>query len=595
MSIYRLTEGDKKIFQKYKETGNPNWITSYYLKSESTGTWWNPDALSDKWKNGYEAIRQHWISIGRPNKFEFLGNEKRTYLVVEGYNRNHPRFHDHHGFLFQPWQLELFHSKARVNTIVGGYGCGKTLGGITSMLVDSITLPGYRGLVLAPNATQVGEIFEQAMSLMYETEYLKRFLVKAVEKPHPLIVFSNDYVGESKIQFFPIGDAKGVKKVLTLTVDEVLIDQSEQLFNIQEIVRVVGSRMRGTYRGRPRKGKMTFLANADDNPALWEQYDEAEKNPRRYFSLSPKTSDNPFITDQQLLDIMEDVGGDKESIRVHMEGGRPITGGAHFSREALELLRSPILDAEMARLIESGKTTNYEYETANKVGVVSWRLPPVKGHRYLVVADPGYGNPPKRNAPVIGVWDYTDFPSTPARLIGFHWVYGNNSPWPWIEKYTSLVKLYNAETSNAIDDTGMQSFYTRVVSELSAVNATGMSLAGQYKFGYLNIAKSIMNRGLLQSPSISGVFTQLSRYEIEDKEMPQDIVMMFLIAVGWLESQFFISSYRGEAQSPVENSRYDRRIDRVEKTARSLSARGVSARYAHLRKVERLSKPYYDD
>ena len=52
--------------------------------------------------------------------------------------------------------------------------------------------------------------------------------------------------------------------------------------------------------------------------------------------MSPKTWDNPFITDDQLDEIKQDVGGDAESIRVYMEGGRPITGGEHFSAETLQ-------------------------------------------------------------------------------------------------------------------------------------------------------------------------------------------------------------------------------------------------------------------
>lgn len=539
--LHALTEGELEIFKRYKETGNPNVFTSFYLRGESTGTWWNPGAINERWSKGYDTLRAIWISKGKPGRFEYgKAGQERSYRVIPDEDPEYPRFHDHHGFLFQPWQLDLFKAEQRIRVVVGGFGCGKTYAGIASMLVKAATLPGYRGLVLAPNSTMTGEVHQQAERIMYGTRYAERFLIKSTERPFPKLVIGNDHVGESMIQFFPIGDSVGVKKILTLTIDECLIDQSEQLDNIREVVRAVGSRMRGDYNGRVLESKMTFLANADENDELWDLYDETQTDPDRVWSISPRTWDNPFITDEQIEAIKKDVGGDEESIRVHMEGGRPITGGEHFSQETLALCKSDLLDDLMRKAVEDN-LEGHVYNKADKIGVWEWALPPEKNRKYLVVADPGYDNPPRRNSAVIMVFDYTDFPEGPAQIRAFYWVFGNNSPWPWIDKFIHCVQTYDAFWSNAIDDTGMQSYYTRVIAELQAVNANGLSLTRATKMGYLNLAKSMAAKGLFKFPSISRLFRQLSRYRLPDDNLDQDIVMTLLLAAGWLESVFYTS------------------------------------------------------
>ena len=73
-------------------------------------------------------------------------------------------------------------------------------------------------------------------------------------------MIGNDFVGpDNTITFVPIGDAKGVRKVLTLTIDAAVVDQTEQLDNVREMIRVIGTRMRGSYRGRDMLGRMIFL------------------------------------------------------------------------------------------------------------------------------------------------------------------------------------------------------------------------------------------------------------------------------------------------------------------------------------------------
>lgn len=563
--LHKLTDGEMAIIRKAEITNNPNYITGFFLKNEASGTWWRPGAESERWFKGYETLYTVWSQQGHPDTFEYghPGNE-RKYRTVYPPEGGDPMFHDHHGFLFQPWQLNMYNRRQRIGVVVGGFGCGKSVGAGVMQLVKAVIVPGFRSVVLAPNSTMTTEIFTQLIRLIHGTPYADRFLIKSRERPFPEITIGNDYVGTNLIQFFPIGDAVGVKKILTLTLHEAMIDQAEQLDNIKEIVRAVGSRFRGVGGdGRAIRGKMTFLANADVNEELWNLYDEHEKDPDRVWVANPSTWDNPFITDEQIGEIKKDVGGDEESIRVHMEGGRPIVGGEHFSQATLAKCRSEHLDMLMRQERDS-RRRNYSFKQADRIGVWEWVLPKEQGHKYLVVADPGYSNPPERNAAVVMVFDYTYFPHQPATLRAFWWVFGNNSPWPWIEVYTSAVKRYDAYFSNAIDDTGTQSLYNRVVTALKEINVGSMPLNANNKLGYLNLAKTMMSQGMIQFPSISRLFHQLSRYRLPDDKIPQDIVMTILIACGWLEAVFYISKRSDPDPQPEPYNEIEERYGRYQ-------------------------------
>jgi hypothetical protein len=570
--LYSLTEGDQALFEKTKE--NPNYFSSFYMKSPSTGTWWRPYAETERWAKGYEQLLANWKHEGEPDFFVVEQKGSKTkYQVVWEDDLTYPTFHNHHGVLFMPWQLEVYQRPQRICVIFGGFGSGKSVYGVIANLIRAATIPGFRAVLLAPNSTQAGDLFKTAMDLIYDTPYKERFLLRSVEKPFPKLTIGNDLVGQNILQFFPIGDTVGTKKVLSLRLDAAFIDQAESLDDIGEILKDVGSRMLGQFKGRPRMGRIDFSANSNENQALWELYDQGETTPQRVMAKTVATWDNPFITDEQLKEVKQDVGNDAESIRVHMAGGRPKGGGEHFSLETINIMHDRTLDERMAKCRENN-TKGHVYSETRKVGVYEWRLPREEGHDYLVVADPGWDNPPKRNAAAILVWDYTDFPAVPAHLVGFYWVFGNNSPLPWITTYDDQVSYFNAHWANAIDATGAQSGYEKMVSRLQAINVQGMSLSGGHKPTYLNFAKTMAAKGYLKIPNIQGMFMQLSKYRLPDEHLAQDIVMAIVLGAGWLEGRFHITE-SGDPQSDMvqPNADEDRYIREVSEDRYSMSDR----------------------
>lgn len=187
------------------------------------------------------------------------------------------------------------------------------------------------------------------------------------------------------------------------------------------------------------------------------------------------------------------------------------------------------------------------------VSVYEWEIPPKAEHIYAVAADPGWGNPPERNSAVILVWDITNFPTTPAFLTAFYWVFGNNSPLPWLAKYQELVFRFQALAANGFDSTGAQAGYERL-TEISALQPTPVILNQTKKLTYLNLSKKMAAEGYFQIPDIPHFFSQLAKYDVPDDKMRQDIVTALFVSAALLEPYYW---YALQPQQQVENYHID--------------------------------------
>lgn len=539
--LHALSEGELAIIKRCQDTGNPNYFTDFFFRSDTSGTWWRPDDESQKRMKSYKVLHETWVANRHPDGFTY---NNRRYTVVPEDDPRFPSFHDHHGFIFSSWQLRAHQAKQPIIVIVGGYGSGKTISGVASLLYWAATVPGFQAIVLAPTTSQINSIYNDALMLMEGTPYGERFLMNAVQSPMPRLTIGNSLVGSrNQLHFFVVGDPKGTKKILSMNLDAALIDQAEQLVGFDTILRHVGSRMRGMYKGRARMRHIRFVANSEFNDEMWALYDQAETEPDRVLAMSPKTKDNQYITEQQLAEMTKDVGGDEDSVKVHLEGERPIGGGDYFSGVTIKKMIDLSIDLEMTTNLEAG-TVGYRIKRKPGVGIVEYVMPPVKDRLYLVTADPGYGNAPARNAPAVGVWDYTEFPAAPLTMRAFWWLDGNNTGDVWASCFVNAVEEYNARQSNAIDNTGWQSMYDRALPALKSINAAGFTLANNKKYGYLNFFRLLGESDLVRIPRISGMLMQMGRYKLPDEGLAQDIVIMMILAAAWVEPLFYIHRMR---------------------------------------------------
>ncbi len=162
---------------------------------------------------------------------------------------------------------------------------------------------------------------------------------------------------------------------------------------------------------------------------------------------------------------------------------------------------------------------------------------------YIVVADPGWGNPPMRNSAAVGVWRIDQFKPTegvPAQLVAFNWVYGEGSADPWLAQFAKYVMDYRAVGRCYFDGTGQQAGYVSKIAELEAFQPQPVNFGGNNKFAYLNLLRVLMGKGLLAIPNIAHIYSQHANYKYpEGNTARNDLVSMMIVTAAALEPMYY--------------------------------------------------------
>lgn len=590
--LHKLSKGEREIFERTPE--NPNLFTNWYFRGPNTGTWAFPDADDKRYILLHKALMKRWLKLDKPRTFDFTYSQEEVPLVPfksasgQVFERGLamptiatpilvkfkpmqkvPYFQANHGLWLQEWQLEIMKLFQTGRVLVGGYGSSKTSIAELDMEIKAATLPGFQGFALAPSAMQSTAIYKKMMGRMQGTLYGERFLLRNVRKQPEVVAVGNDYVGECSIEFYSIQD--NPDKMLNLEGDMAIIDQTEQLQDIPTVRGNVVSRLRGNHQGRDRIGLVYYIANPNDNPELWNLADDADEHPNEIYYKQIATYDNWALTEKQLRDYEGNINpGDKNAQASKLLGFRPKGGGKQFSEAMIEAC-CPSKDNTLDDMMEAGLQKNqkgYIKEEAPKLGIWKWELPPQDDHLYMVMADPGQDNPPNRNAAAIGVWDITGFPGTaanpvPAKLAAFHWVFGNNSPVPWMQSFFDYVMRYKAIGRCGYDSTGWQSGYQGWVETFAQIQSLGMNMNESNKFMHLNSAQQMMARAMIKFPNITMMNSQLAKYDLPDKKLRQDIVVMIMLSCTWLQQLYYIDNKPEEKTAVQTPDRHAwRNVDR---------------------------------
>jgi hypothetical protein len=559
-----ITPEDMRLFKDAKK--NVNVFTDFYMRSETSGTRWmhqvdppDPDKVA-AWMVLWDA----WNKAGKPKDiFAFGPAGQETVYMIEWDDNKEPVFWQPHGWITQPWQLEVMHARQSDTVIVGGFGTGKTAMIAMLLAVNAAMTPGFRGFSIAPQMSQSMEVYNYLTTNYENTPFWKRWVVAAPKAPFPSIVLQNSYIGESTISFYSL--EKNTEKIRTVEGDMVVVDQAEAFTdNLMDLRRDAGSRLRGHFQGRPRLNRMVYIANAGDNPDLWYLYDMQKQDPVNYMSRTIKTRDNPYLTNHDIERFKDRVGGDAKSVQQWMDGVRPHGKGEQFSGDTVEKCTDLGLNAIMDRQLglpdnHPNKQHGFITETEEIVGVFHWEMPPdFEGMRqYIVIGDPGQANPPARNSPAIMVWDITDFPKAPATMRAMHWVFGEGSYYPFMFEFERMVNLYRAHTRCAFDSTGVQKGFDELVFNAMGLMAEGMDMAVGGKMRCLNAAKVFTSRRMMLFPHIPHLSNQLTHYKLPDEKIRQDLVSAFIMSAGYMNRYFYEDKAGQEKSKPVESS-FDR-------------------------------------
>lgn len=480
-------------------------------------------------QRGPDGINIFWMYWSAPEgatqdqaRMDLVGKSVDQYLPPLEYGQFVP-------MTVPAWAQEIAHGNESDTVIVGGVGSGKTLNMVMIAAFYCCMMPNFRFLGTAPLAWQADRSYKDLLSMVFDIDNVQgdprrisRWVKQVRQRPYPTVEFVNG----SSMEFKSVdGDARGI---LTWSGDMVVVDQAEDpSIDLSEMVGNLGSRIRGQVGGRARLGKLILMANSAYNPELWEMFDDYDADPKRR-ALLLTSWDNPYLTKRQLGD-MEKRYRTKEEANQKMRSHRPLPKGKEFTQKVVEAAQS----AELDSIMEAGladELSGYDMQDSANAGVVRWVLPPVLGHDYILVGDPGQGNPPYRNSPPVMVFDITGFPNKPATLAYFNWVYGYGAYLPFINAMEYAYEMYHPVVA-AFDATGMQ----KAFDELGVLDPNKiwepLDLSSK-KMHMVLCAKVLLAKSLILFPkSLYSVWNQLLMWQMPDTKLRQDIACcVFMVA-----------------------------------------------------------------
>jgi hypothetical protein len=388
---------------------------------------------------------------------------------------------------------------------------------------------------VAPTSWQASLMFDAILRFAEAGTFKDKFVSRVVRKPYPMIEFYN----MSTMRFMTAQD--DITRIRGWEGDWMAGDEFGFVNTIERTVGIMRTRLRGkSVYGRPRLGRLSLTTTATDNPELWDRFDRMWDDPEEYVSFTVQTKDNPHLTERDIQLMQEDI---PEEIRaVEMDGVRPMGRGRFFPLHVIKACEDASLnDLVHRQTTEEDPDPGFVYEETPRLGLIKYQTPAIPYHDYLIVGDPGTGNPPKRNAGAIGVFDITGFPDdfeSKAQLVAFSWVYGNGRYDAFVEQYKSWWEYYHCDMQAALEATGPQKSFGEYAFTMGLSGqrmlVEEMDLSGNKKNEALQACMQLFNRGLWHLPFIRGMRTQLTGYDLPDTKLSQDIVSMLMTGAAWL-------------------------------------------------------------
>lgn len=502
---------------------------------------------------------------------------------------------EEHGFKFDnnfdeegAWQKILHSASQKDITVIGGFGTGKTMGVAMSACTWATLTSDFKFLNVGPQAWQAQQMYDLILLTARNTRF-EALIWEKPRRPHPKIIIRYKIgatVYESSLEFMSVDkDATGI---LSWEGDWLHIDEAGLLDNLEQVIINVGSRLRGTVRGRTRLGRFSMTSNSWDNFYLWYYFDQAVSDPENFLSIVVSSRHNHNVTEEQLKRMLARIPEDER--QRFIDGTRPEGRGSFFERNTIYACEVPH-EIEMVQQYQREGKTGYKVEKLHGAGVTYYIKPKEDNRVYMVFGDPGTGGAPARNAPVLMCWDVTDFPNLPARLSAFYWGNGEGKIGPFINQLMNFINIFQPVYAG-IDSTGTQKNMNYLINEFALkknyesrgdriipVNAiAGLDFSGPKKVSYLHAARLLIESNLLAWPKdIVGIRSQLSNYDFEsDKKIAQDIVATIAMSAHAIRMWFHVTPEEIYQQMHSEAGIITdgpRRLDDASRTRRSIRSR----------------------
>lgn len=456
------------------------------------------------------------------------------------------------------WQKAFHEAQQRDITVIGGFGTGKTLGVAMSACVYACVTKDFKFLNVAQKQWQAKQMYDLVMLQARNTRF-EDIIWEHPRKPYHKIILRyriGKAVYESSLEFMSVDkDATGI---LSWEGDWINVDEAGLLDNLEEVVTNVGSRLRGSVRGRERLGRFSMTSNSWDNFYLWYYFDQAISDPENYLSMVVSSRSNKNVTEKQLERMLARIPPEERDRFI--EGSRPEGKGHFFAKENVYLCEVAG-EGEITEKNALKSITGWKWVKLHGAGIVEYAKPPENGQIYMLFGDPGTGGAPQRDAPVLMCWNVTNFPVVPARLVAFWWGNGGGKITVFIHKMFDLMETYKPGLV-AVDSTSTQKNVNLLINEYlfkerfknetfegyeapvgRVTGITGLDFSGSKKMQYLRTLQLAVEGKMLTWPrEITGIRSQLTNYDYEvDKKIAQDIVATMSMSAHAIRMWFHVS------------------------------------------------------
>ncbi len=488
-------------------------------------------------------------------------------------------------FDFTPlaFQHKFYHDPRKDKLLVAGVRTGKTKGLALGFLHYMMYHPNCRLGNASSSADQAKIMFDDCSELM-ASPLFQHWIEDVQKSPYPLIRLVNG----AEATFRSVGYEA-----------ELWRGREYDWINIDEAAYIVREMAVKTLKGRllgpGRAGILTMTTTPKGKGWLFERWKLGALKPDgqpqfpqhydpHYLSMLARTRDNIHLTEEQIQDLERDY-----TLRMkqqEIEGLFLDSEGLVFPWDQIQFATAEEVNPHVKALNARLHQWLADHHISDRGGdIVYYALDPEPGHLYINSWD--LGKKPTRsgrNATVGGVLDITH---KPWELVAFRYEpgAGYGIAHDYIKEWNSLYGgVGNCET--VIDATGKGDPINERLQEEEHIDVDGFIYTGVTKPQIVMAIQVMLEKGWFAAPFIRRLVDQLQGYEHDDKDLPQDIVMMLGQAAykarqRWGEAQQIkvtqrqVGGRKGMGDPSMERYKDRRRASRMTR----IGERRRSARY----------------
>ncbi len=437
-----------------------------------------------------------------------------------------------------PWQQYFYLHPAKDKMGLAGIRTGKSYLAAIAALHFCQTHERARYLNACISAEQAKIVYNTCLELMQSTRF--SHWIEGVERsPYPMIKLVNG----SELWFRSVGYEAELLRGFEF--DFINLDECAYITNPATVVALRG-RLLGVNKvtNRPRAGWFWQLSSPKGKGTWvydrWRLGDPSYPgaDPGQYLSLRIRTYDNPLLDQADLEKIMasytenqirQELEGqllDSDSTVFHYDDIMNGCSEAHLDiRDLLTAIRA--WQERRERRDSRKKLTDRQV-----IGDIDWyELDVQPGRHYLNVWDLGKKTTEAgRNASVVMV---LDIHNAPCQIIAYR--YAHNLPYlsavdyivAWDHKYHGM----GSKCRTICDSTGVGDVVVEVLTAEHDIIVDGIVISGTNKPDIINAGVMALERGRVHFPFIRRFVDQLQIYERNDRDLAQDTVMAFCLAM----------------------------------------------------------------